>query len=129
MSQENVEVVRAAVDAFNEGDRDRLLGLVHPDVEFHSAVEQKIYRGPDGLVRYRDDVDAVLEEFHTEENRFLRGRRGRMVHLYRIVGRGAGSGVPVSRDIAALWELREGKLVKGQIYLNQRDALEAAGLS
>jgi ketosteroid isomerase-like protein len=45
-----------------------------------------------------------------------------------MVGGGAGSGVPVSREVGALWQLRNGKLVKGEIYLDQRDALEAAGL-
>ena len=48
--------------------------------------------------------------------------------LYRIVGRGAGSGVPVSGEFAILWQLRDGKLLKGQVYLDQRQALEAAGL-
>jgi ketosteroid isomerase-like protein len=128
MSQENVEIVRRAVDAFNAGDRDRLLSLVDPEVEYRSAVEQKIYRGHAGLVRYREDVDAVLEDFHTEDDRFLDAGSDRVVHLYRIVGRGAGSGVPVSRDIAALWQLRDGRLVEGQVYLDQRQALEAAGL-
>jgi hypothetical protein len=47
-----------------------------------------------------------------------------------MVGRGAGSGVPVvGREIGALWQLRNGKLLKGEIYLDQRQALEAAGLS
>jgi ketosteroid isomerase-like protein len=128
MSQENVEIVRRAVDAFNAGDRDRLLSLVDPEIEFRSAVEQKTYRGHAGLVRYREDVDAVIEEFHLEGDRLLDAGGDRVVHLYRIVGRGAGSGVPVSRDVAALWQLRNGRLLKGRVYLDQQDALEAAGL-
>jgi ketosteroid isomerase-like protein len=70
----------------------------------------------------------VMEEFHIEDDRFLDAGKDRVVHLYRLVGRGAGSGVPVSRDVAALWQLRNGKLLKGEIYLDQRQALEAAGL-
>jgi ketosteroid isomerase-like protein len=128
MSQENVEVVRRAVEAFNAGDRARLLSFADPEVEFQSVVEQKVYRGADGLVQYREDVDAALEEFHTEDDRFLDAGGDRVVHLYRIVGRGAGSGVPVSRPVAALWHLRDGKLLKGQVYLDQQEALEAAGL-
>jgi hypothetical protein len=34
----------------------------------------------------------------------------------------------VSRDVAALWQLRNGKLVKGEVFLDQREAFEAAGL-
>jgi ketosteroid isomerase-like protein len=128
MSQENVEIVRRAVDAFNAGDRDRLLSLVDPDIEFQSAVEQKTYRGRAGLVQYREDIDAVMQEFQVKGDRFLDAGGDRVVHLYRIVGRGAGSGVPWSRDVAALWQLRDGKILKGRIYLDQRQALEAAGL-
>ncbi len=71
---------------------------------------------------------AALEDFHFEDTRFLDAGRDRVVILYRIVGRGAGSGVAVSRDVGALWQLRNGKLLKGEVYLDQRDALGAAGL-
>jgi ketosteroid isomerase-like protein len=129
MSQENVDVVRSAVEAFNTQDTQRLLDLADPEIEFRSAFEQKTYRGHDGLMRYREDVTAVMEEFHIEHDRFLDAGRDRVLHLYRLVGRGAGSGVPVSREVAALWMLRDGKLLSGEIYLNRREALDAAGLS
>jgi ketosteroid isomerase-like protein len=73
-------------------------------------------------------VAAVMEDFHMEDSRFLDAGRDRVVVLYRLVGRGAGSGVPVSREVGALWQLRNGKLLKGKMYLDQREALEAAGL-
>src|SRR5918994_2311789 len=128
MSEENVDVVRQAIEAFNSRDRDRLLSLLDPEIEFRSAVEQKTYRGHAGMVRSREDIDAVMEEFRIEGDRFLDAGRDRVVHLYRLVGRGAGSGVPVSREVGALWQLRNGKLLKGEVYLDQRQALEAAGL-
>src|SRR3954447_25442397 len=129
MSQENAEIVRQAMDAFNARDRDRLLSLMDPEIEYRSAMEQKTYRGLAGMVQYRDDVDAVLEDFHTEEDRFLDVGEDRVLHLYRIVGRGAGSGVPVSRQNAILWQLRDGRLFRGGVYLDQRAALAAVGLS
>jgi ketosteroid isomerase-like protein len=129
MSAENVEIVRRAVDAFNARDRDRLLGLMDPEIEFRSVFERKTYRGLAGMVQYRDDIDATLQEFHTEEHRFMDAGEDRVVYLYRIVGRGTGSGVPVSRENAILWRLRNGKLLKGEVYLDQTRALEAAGLS
>jgi hypothetical protein len=49
-------------------------------------------------------------------DRLLGVGEDRVLHLYRIVGQGAGSGVPVSRHNAILWELRSGKLLKGQMY-------------
>jgi ketosteroid isomerase-like protein len=129
MSEENIDVIRKAVEAFNAGDRERLFSLVDPAIEFRSAFEQQTYRGLEGLVRYREDVAAALEGFQVEHDRFVDAGGDRVVQLYRLVGRGAGSGVPVSREVAALWLLRNGKILKGQIYLDRRQALEAAGLS
>jgi ketosteroid isomerase-like protein len=73
-------------------------------------------------------VAAVMEDFHIEDSRFLDAGGDRVVQLYRLVGRGAGSGVPVSREVGAIWQLRNGKLLKGEVFLDQRQALEAAGL-
>ena len=129
MSQENVEVARRVMDAFNAQDRDRVLGLCDPEIEYRSAVEHKTYRGLDGMVRWREDVAAVIEDFHIEDCRFLDAGSDRVVILYRVVGRGAGSGVPVSQDVGALWQLRNGKVLKAEVFLDRGEALEAAGLS
>jgi ketosteroid isomerase-like protein len=129
MSHDNVEIVRQAVDAFNARDRDRLLGLMDPEIEFRSVFERKTYRGLAEMVQYREDLETTLEEFHSEDDRFLDAGEDRVLYLYRVVGRGTGSGVPVSRENAILWQLRNGKLLKGVVYLDQREALEAAGLS
>jgi ketosteroid isomerase-like protein len=127
MSQENVEIVRALA-AFNARDRDRALSMCDPEIEYRSPFEQKTYRGLDGMVRWREDVAAAIEDFHLEDSRFLDAGGDRVAALYRIVGRGAGSGVPVSLDVGALWQLRNGKLLKGEVFLDQREALEAAGV-
>jgi ketosteroid isomerase-like protein len=129
MSEENIEIVRQAVEAFNARDRDNLLGLMDPEIEFRSVFERKTYRGLAEMVQYREDLDATLDEFHSEDDRFLDAGQDRVVYLYRVVGRGTGSGVPVSRENAILWQLRNGKLLKGEVYLDQGEALEAAGLS
>jgi ketosteroid isomerase-like protein len=128
MSQENVEVVREAVDALNARSRQRLLSVFHPKVEFRSVAEQKVYRGYAGLEQYRHDVDSTLDGFRTEDDRFLDAETERVVHLYRVVARGLGSGAPVSQEMGAVHQLREGKILRVDTYLDQRGALEAAGL-
>ena len=129
MSQENVEIVRRWIDAFNRRDFEGIREVIDLNFDFCSAVEQKTYRGIGGLVEFRDEVDALIEGFHTEEDRFLNVGEDRVIHLYRVLGRGAGSGVPVSRHNAIVWQLRGGKLLTAQVYLDQRQALEAVGLS
>jgi ketosteroid isomerase-like protein len=62
MSQENIQVVRRMVDAFNSGDLRRAAPHFHPDVEFTSGfTERKTYVGVDGLGQYADDLEAVWE--------------------------------------------------------------------
>jgi len=38
MSEENVELVRRALDAFPRGDVEAMLLVLHPEVEWHSAI-------------------------------------------------------------------------------------------
>jgi ketosteroid isomerase-like protein len=41
MSQENVEIVREAFEAFQGGDSERTAELLDPEVEFHAAWRQR----------------------------------------------------------------------------------------
>jgi uncharacterized protein len=52
MSQENVEVVREAIEAFNRGDLEAALHRMHPDIEW-----QTLDAFPDaGTYRGREEV-------------------------------------------------------------------------
>jgi ketosteroid isomerase-like protein len=128
MSQENIEIARRRACLQRTG-YGPLSGPDGPEIEFRSVFERKTYRGLAGMVQWTEDLDATIDELHSEDDRFLEAGEDRIVYLYRIVGTGTGSGVPVSREFAILWRLRDGKLFKGEVYLDQTLALEAAGLS
>ena len=53
MSEENVEIVLAFIDAYHRGDLDELISYAVPEGELHSAViggaEGRVYKGPQGL--------------------------------------------------------------------------------
>jgi hypothetical protein len=73
MSQENVEVVKSAVAAFNERDIDRYLAGCTEDIEVRTpfAAISGVYRGPDDVRRYFADIqdtssDVRLELEHVE---------------------------------------------------------------
>ena len=59
MSQENVQIVRAAIEAFNRGDRDAFLRKASPDFEYDLSRAAGPNRGVYGLAQIR----GVLEEF------------------------------------------------------------------
>jgi ketosteroid isomerase-like protein len=130
VSQQKVEIVRQLIGAFNRHEEDAILELVDSEIEFHSAlVEGQTYRGYAGVQQYLQDLDEVWSEWHTEDDRFLAAGEEQILHLYRIVGLGRGSGVPVQHDFAILWTLRGGKIQRGEAFLSQVEALRAAGLS
>jgi ketosteroid isomerase-like protein len=53
----------------------------------------------------------------------------RVVALVHQRASGQGSGVPVEMDLAAVYDLKHGRVIRIRNYLDPADALEAAGLS
>jgi ketosteroid isomerase-like protein len=51
-----------------------------------------------------------------------------VVAINRVTGSGTTSGVPIEREIATLYTLLNGKVVRGQGFETRAEALEAAGL-
>jgi ketosteroid isomerase-like protein len=132
MSQENVEIVRQSLEAFRRRDAGAIEALWHPDGEFRSltlAIEGGTFRLGRDAQRYLDEVDSVMEEWHSEDEQFIEVDEERVVLLYRVVGRGKGSRVPISQPLGAVFTLRGARITLGEVYLDQNDALEAVGLS
>jgi ketosteroid isomerase-like protein len=74
-----------------------------------------------------EDLEA-WEERRLEPQRFLHidDLVVVLMHEYR---RGRGSGVEVETDTAVVFTVREGRVILIQPYMDQAEALEAAGLS
>src|SRR5262245_10301848 len=133
MSQENVEVVRHALEAWGRGDREAAADLLDPEVEWRmppNIPEAGTYRGRDEVVQRLDEfLDAWDALAVTVEK--LMDAGDRVVALVRYSGRGRESGIEiggVSTD-AQVWTLRDGKALKVELYAGTADALEAAGLT
>ena len=132
MSQENVEIVKAVFEALNDGDRERAIGLAHPEIVLdatRSVFNPKTYVGRDGLRQWLADTDDVWDGMHTEQNEFI-DAGDRVVVIGRLVGKGKGSGVEVGQPNATVLTIRDGLLIRSETgYTDRREALKAAGLS
>ena len=131
MPEQNVEVVRRAFEAFNERDARALIRLCHPKVEFRSSLDAEgaLYQGPSGVAEYFADLaDAFNEEWRAAAEEFRVAPNDSVVLIVRLIGSGRLSGVPIERRIAHVWQLRDGLLWRGHVYLDPREALEAMGL-
>jgi ketosteroid isomerase-like protein len=131
MSRENVEVVRAVLEAVAAGDRDRVIPLVDPDCVIDASrnvFNPATYVGIDGVRRFFAVMDETWAEMHVEPHEFV-DAGDLVVVIGRLVGRGKGSGVDVERFNGQVWTVRKGLVVRLEVGYTDREAvLEARGL-
>jgi ketosteroid isomerase-like protein len=130
MSQENVDLVRAAFEAFLAGDRERTARLVDPEVEFHGTVgglqEGQTARGQADIDETFESEDLeAWEERRLEPEQFIDAGDSVVVllHEYR---RGKGSGVELETETAVVVAVVDGRVARIQGYMDRQAALEAA---
>jgi ketosteroid isomerase-like protein len=129
MSQENIELVRSIVEAFNRGDFGAVVQAVHPDIEFIRVGELPPVRGA-AAVRAWMEPDA-FEDQRFEPLDFTVNGNKVLVHQ-RVTGRGAGSGMELDFTSFAVFTFDDDRLVtrlEGFLPHEEGEALEAAGLS
>jgi ketosteroid isomerase-like protein len=128
---ENAEIGRAVVDAFNRRDVKALEALLAQDAEIvpiRAAVEGTVYRGPNVAGRWFSEVDASWEDLTVTVDEVRATADGGLL-LGRVRGRGRGSGATIDVEAAAVARLRNGLITHLRIYTDRAKALEDAGLA
>ena len=129
MSQENVEVVRKLVEAWNAGDMDAFRELCDPEI---------IMRPPERWPEPGPFVgrEAVMREWHqTREtwdadtvepiSDFIdTGDRVVVRHVWRGIGQGPESNIETTQ----VTTVRKGRIVYQEFFWDHAEALEAVGL-
>ena len=131
MSQENVEIVQAAFDAFQRGDTAGVLALCDPDIEITQPADligvPRKQHGHAGML----DAFAVWPEqwddYRVEVVRMT--DLGDQIMVSQIArGRGKNTGIPVEMLFTFLFGVRAGKIMEWRIFTREEDALNAVGL-
>jgi len=134
MSPDNVDLLRRGIAAINSRDRAALAELTHEQAEWRpaltagGALEGSVYRGLGGMERYLDDLDAEFAKTDITIESLAPIDERRVFYRGRVIAEGRESGVELEVPIWAVWEVRDGKVWRGVAFLNEREALEAAGL-
>jgi ketosteroid isomerase-like protein len=132
MSQENVEVVRACIEAFQGGNVEMALDALDPEIEWHATVggidEGRVYRGREEVVQGFVDYFAVWERMEMRAVKYLDAGEENVVVFHHEVAKGRESGVVVETDTGTVQTVRDGKIVRVRSYMDRNQALEAAGL-
>jgi ketosteroid isomerase-like protein len=133
MSQENVEAFRRVVAAYNRRDIEALLDVFDPTVETRPLTltmfgqEATVYRGHQGILQFLRDVDEALSQVLVELFD-VRDLGERILASGRLRGRGRASGAEIESPVSWIVEFSGGRIVRMRDYLDQREALQAAGL-
>jgi SnoaL-like domain len=132
MSQENVELLRGVVEAFNARDVEAYIAYCDPSIELHSAfaaVGGAVYHGHDGMRRWqRDFEDAWGEEIRIEPDAYF-DLGEHTLAFYVLQGRGRHSGAEVAMPNAVVVRWRENLMVYFKAYLQREDALSDLGVT
>ena len=129
MSQENVEVIRHAIEHLsNTGELAE--ECYDPDVEYTTQPDAPMhttYQGLQGLQRSLESLREVWDSMKLEAREFIEADEA-IVALTHFRLRGH-SGVELEVDQAWTYRMRNGKIWRMEQYGSKQEALEAAGLS
>jgi len=113
-------------------DWHAMIDLFDPGVELHGTVggleEGKILRGPAEIRQtFETEDEEVWDEHRFEPQEFI-DAGDRVVVLQREYQR-SKSGAELVINTAGIVDVRDGRIVRMQGYMNQAEALAAVGLS
>ena len=124
-----IAVLRRFHDAFNRGDVEAVVQLVHPDFELVRPGGQSSIKG---VAAMREWMEPDAFEEQRIEPLDFRVKGDKVLVRAHVTGRGAGSGIEIDVVGYAVWTLDDHGLVKevqGFLPHQEAEALEAAGLS
>jgi ketosteroid isomerase-like protein len=132
MSEENIEIVRAFIDALNRGDWDAAVEDFAPDIELDATRAlgewRGVHTGGDQAIRAWERFVEPWESVNSEVEELIDA--GDQV-VSRLSGTLTGRDeIELKTRNSWLWRFRDGKVTRLVIgYETTQEALEAAGLS
>src|SRR5438046_1505630 len=128
MSQENVEIVRRWVWAF-DNDTDAFRELLHPEIEWMPIEDNNTPAyGLDHAMSIRNGWLDAWDEHNADVHEMLDGGGEDVMGAATLIGRGKVSGVGVDLHIYVHFKVRDGKVVYIYEYQDRSAALKAVGL-
>lgn len=130
MSRENVEILRAAFEAWNRGDLDALLDLWGEEAGFYllrAQLEGRPYRGHEGLRRFVAELAEEWTDVRFEIDE-LRDTGEHVVGSGRFRARGRTSGLDLDVPLGVIGTVRSERIVYGRMFSDPAEFLKAVGL-
>jgi ketosteroid isomerase-like protein len=132
MSNENVELVRTVLEAWNRQDLESVGEFIAKDIEWLEVggVPERADTEIQGRATVRAGFDSLFDAWQSYwlEPEDVFDVDDRVVAILREVARGRTSGLEVASRWGYVITVRDGKLTRVESYRDPREALDAAGV-
>jgi ketosteroid isomerase-like protein len=130
MSEENVEIVRRGIEAWNRRDLQTLMAPYRSDAEVDWSRSEGpfkgVYRGHDGVQTFWNLLWSMFEEGHLETHDFRQvGSEVVVPNTAHFRGR---EGIEVNARTVLVFTLERGQITRLRLFPDLNEALEAIGL-
>jgi ketosteroid isomerase-like protein len=131
MSQENLEIVQRAMDAYNARDLTAYLSVISDSVRFRSrfsAIDSVIYNGHADMRRYFANLDDVWSRYEMQLERMVPagGQVAALCHLYAV---GRDSDIQLEEHPGVVFTIEAGMIVAMDSHQTHGETLAAIGVS
>jgi ketosteroid isomerase-like protein len=130
VSQENVDLVLRAIDAFNSGDLTAIGEMSLPDVEVDwsrsGGINAGVYRGTVETLRFWSTFFDVFDRLEVTPLELIENRD--LVVLMEKTRMWGRDGIEVEAHNAAVVSFRDGRIARWTMYRGRDAAIKAVGL-
>ena len=132
MSQRDVDIVREQYEATNERDFPRAMSFYAEDVELvvhpDASLERGTFRGREAVGEWYGSWFRSFEPDYRFDITEARDLGGVVLLVSGHHGHGRASGVEVHGEVAYLYTVRDGEIVRAEFFPSRAAALAAAGI-
>jgi ketosteroid isomerase-like protein len=131
MSQQNVDLVRRHLDAWEGGDPDSALRFMSEDVEFDARTRPggRVWHGREGVREAIGEWLEIWDEYRMERGRVIDAGGDRVVSLWRESGRARRSGAPIAQEGATVFTIADGQIRSVLVSVEVEGVLAGLGLA
>jgi ketosteroid isomerase-like protein len=131
MTENNLDRIRRAYDAWNRRDLDAAMAYLDEDVEWRMSGEivgtDDAYHGHEGVRTWWLQFLEPFEQVEIEPEEIVEASGDLVLVRVRLRARGR-QGIEVDLSVSHLYELRDGKVVHVQAFTDHAKARAAARL-
>jgi ketosteroid isomerase-like protein len=130
MSQENVAIARGLMDAFFGGDIAGVFARYDPDIEFRPPPEHpdfRVCRGHEEVRQAFTEWIGAWDTLRYDAPDYV-DAGDKVLVTSRQRGKAKSSGVEIDTEFFNVLTLRDGKIVRFDMFFDRAEALEAVGL-